>query len=1168
MPNETQISIGERFWTEARRVLWPLYKAASEAPDNPELQRLIEATGLPFTSNDVDTLYQAISAFPATFDALFKPANDPSFDSIQDVIEILEDLKDAFAVVDDIRAAFAGTQLAGVGPKLLGYLSIRYIAIYQKPVVAGLLATGLVDPGPILSTERPSYQGWRSYIERVGTNPESELKFGDLTSFLRNPRQYVKQEMNGETSARAVVRAWERALSHGIGRITQSVLPIGKITFGARRPPALVGFADTPAPAVTLTMSSEKLAYAAGGVEIGPVFHQGDPGLFVYPWGNSSLEEIGSDWQGKFALSGGGAGLILTKDGLYSSEPTFSARVEGTPAPGADVTTIALGPREGTRLEISVRKLLLEVSAEPDGLDVNASVDFRSEIVANPSESDGFIQELLAGQGTNGQADVGIGWSSQRGLFFRGGAALQIDIPVHGTNGKPLSIQKLVFGLRIPGQGTGIPIDLETDFTAKLGPVTSTVEGLGLTADLTFPTDQSGQLSHDGNLGVMNATIGFNPPEGVGLDIDAGPTSGGGYLFFDTDAQEYGGAVELNFQTFGLAAVGLITTKMPDGSSGFSMMVIISAEFQGVQLGFGFVLTGVGGLLGINRQADTQALRSNMKNGGLSSIMFPEDVVENAQRIVSDVGKSFPVAEGNHVFGPILRIGWGTPAIFELTLGVVVSIPSPTKVLLLGRFELGLPALVDTGDVPSPIWIKVDFLGSIDPANGLLSLDGILYDSRLTLYSLEGQFAMQQSFGDDPLFLISIGGFHPDFEPPPKVPSLNRLSVSIGEMDNPVMRAELYLAVTSNTLQLGAKVEASLEIGDKFSVGGWASFDALIIFSPLSVDIAFKLRAHVTANGKKIVSITVDLNLQGPKPWRVKGRAKIKVLFIKLKVRFSLTFGRSAPPPIPETDVLTELMDALGRTKNWAAKLPEADREPAVLFRKLDNSEEMLHPDSSLTVRQKVVPFDLDIERYSGAIPVADGQRVKRFEFDSVSLNQDTYASNTAAVETEKEKFAPGTYLKLSDDEKLSRPSFESYAAGGTLAETRAYSLPEEFVAGTYTTSYEQSVVDTSTGFAFDFQPLDSNGDPIPPGNVPSEFTEALAEIGDDDGTTSSVYEPQALDIRVDDPGYSVVSRDNATTMPGGPDDTTFHSADRALDESGNSRDDYHVVLSHEEKAA
>ena len=53
-----------------------------------------------------------------------------------------------------------------------------------------------------------------------------------------------------------------------------------------------------------------------------------------------------------------------------------------------------------------------------------------------------------------------------------------------------------------------------------------------------------------------------------------------------------------------VAAVGLLTTRLPDGAPGFSLFILITAAgFAPLPLGMGFTLTGIGGLLGINRTA-------------------------------------------------------------------------------------------------------------------------------------------------------------------------------------------------------------------------------------------------------------------------------------------------------------------------------------------------------------------------------------------------------------------------------------------------------------------------------------------------------------------------------------------------------------------------------------
>jgi hypothetical protein len=108
---------------------------------------------------------------------------------------------------------------------------------------------------------------------------------------------------------------------------------------------------------------------------------------------------------------------------------------------------------------------------------------------------------------------------------------------------------------------------------------------------------------HSGALGPVDLSFRFKPPEGVGLAVDAGIIAGGGFLRIDQARGEYSGALQLEFADFlSLAAIGLITTRNPDGSPGFSLLIVITAEFPGggIQLGYGFTLLAVGGLLGLN----------------------------------------------------------------------------------------------------------------------------------------------------------------------------------------------------------------------------------------------------------------------------------------------------------------------------------------------------------------------------------------------------------------------------------------------------------------------------------------------------------------------------------------------------------------------------------------
>lgn len=1170
--------------TEAEIFLQPVFAAAKSEYYR---RQLFEAIGWNLSLFDstivssMDSIANALASSWSSFANELDPPPDSlnDFKSVVDEVFVLFSKREAFATLSfPSVASLSSNAVAEVFSKDLGgFLVTRYFAVAHPAVFSALQLLTLIEKGhrSLLASANETnpvrYASWpyRLYPVRIldlfdkpkttitnayfGNRTPEETKDGlkrlvsNLANLLRSLGIEAYQRFDDiPTPSVTQPNGVERSLLEVTGN-PDNLSEVVSLKF------------FVPAPQGYTNFGIELLFYVDSNSEISAV---------IGGFGDGALEQELYGWR----ISGNAgvhAGLLaVTVTGAEFANPAISnfvgeLKLQKLPRENGE-PSILFGGKNGTRLEIHEFFIASEISFANAGVIVGLLAKAQqARFVLSPGDGDGFVSRVLPFN-IDAFFDFGLGWRNDRGLYFHGSGGLKAKIPLNVSLGDTLKLDSITIGTQFQSGDETLPLLVALTPIVTLGPVTATVEEIGLQAEFAFPDDSSG------NLGPVDFAFGFKPPAGAGLAIDAGAVSGGGYLFFDTAAQEYGGAVELSFMSFCLAAVGLITTQMPDGSSGFSMMVIISAEFQGVQLGFGFTLTGVGGLLGINRQADVQALRSNMKNGGLSSIMFPDNVVENAQRIVSDVGAAFPVAEGNHVFGPILRIGWGTPTLFELTMGVVLSFPSPFKVVLIGRFQLGMPSLEYDGDVPPPIWVNIDFLGVIDPSAGLLSLDGVLYDSRLAAFSLEGQFAMQQTFGDDPLFLVSIGGFHPNFEPPPQVPDLKRLSLTLGDSDNPRIRTELYTAITSNTAQVGARVDVFAKAAG-FKVLGAAGFDALVVFSPFSLDVTFFIRAAVKRGSSTLFSINVNLNLTGPNPWRAKGEASFEVLFFTVKVRFSLTFGSSEAPQLPETDVLEKLKSALAETRNWSVKLPERTREPAVTFRELPAviSDSLLHPEASLTVRQQVVPFGLDIERYSGAIPTAEGKRVRRFDLESLNLNGTLYsAEQPDQITKEKEKFAPGAYLELSDEEKLSRPSFESFTAGATLAGSKGYAIPDTANLKTVVTNYEQSVVDTSTGFAFDFQPLDENGNVIPVEDIKASDAVIFSTVADDSGVKSSVYQPKKLAIRVDDPAYTVVSRGDADRMTNIAANTNFYEANKALKDSGQSKQDYHIVLVHEEKAA
>ena len=674
-----------------------------------------------------------------------------------------------------------------------------------------------------------------------------------------------------------------------------------------------------------------------------------------------------------------------------------------------------LGLAAGSRIEAEKLSLTLGVDASWDGTTAKGrpfgtvSVD-RGKLRISAANADGFIAKILEGFELEAAADFGLDFSPADGLRFRGSSALEIQLASH-INAGPVSVDALRLKVGIKDQA--FPLLVTADLGTTLGPLTAVVTGFGFGIALSFAPNL------DGNLGPLQIAPSVQPPDGVGLAMDGGGFKGGGFLKFDAPRQEYGGGLELDFQGLvTVKAVGLLTTKFPDGSSGFALVIIISAEFAPIQLGFGFTLVGVGGLIGVNRTVDENALRDGVHQGALDSVLFPRDVVANAARIVNDLRRLFPAAADHFLIGPMVKFGWGTPTIVSLEFGLILDIPRPAF-FIIGRLRIGLPFQ------DAPLFdIRVAFAGGIDFEAGQLWFDGTLHDSRLLTFALTGDMAIRLYWKDNPNFVLTIGGFHPAYTPPPmQLGGLQRLGITIFQ-GNPRLRAETYVAITSNTVQFGAKAELYFGI-DLFNVYGFIGLDVLIQFEPFRFIAQLSAMLAVRSGEEVLMAILIDALLEGPKPWHAKGTGHFKIsliISISIDVGFEITVGDAAGDALPPIEVLPQLVAAFAQPNNWRAVLPAGSNLQVTLRSfKVPDGTIVLHPFGSLEIVEKLVPLNLPVQKL-GAQKIADG---RVFAVDQVLLG-----AQPGQLGGVREQFAPAQFIEMPDAQKLSSRSFEKYDAG------------------------------------------------------------------------------------------------------------------------------------------
>ncbi|RSM44428.1 kelch repeat-containing protein [Amycolatopsis balhimycina DSM 5908] len=669
---------------------------------------------------------------------------------------------------------------------------------------------------------------------------------------------------------------------------------------------------------------------------------------------------------------------------------------------------------EGIRLTANriVAGLTTEFVGDAGAGTVNGDVGFHAdvtgaELVVDTTDADGFITSILPADGLRAGFDVGLTWSREHGFTFRGSGALETTIAVSAQLG-PVTVTGVHLTLLL--RDTAVAAEVSADIQVTLGPFTAAVSRLGLAA---LFANRPGQ---DGNLGPVDQSIGFRAPTGVALAVSGGVVSGGGFLSFDPDRGEYSGSLELEFADFlALKAIGLITTRQPDGSPGFSLLMVLTAEFgSGIQLGYGFRLLAVGGLIGLNRGMNLAALVEGVRTGAIESVAFPKDVVANAPRILSDLARFFPPEQGTFLIGPMAKIGWGTPTLVSISLGVIIEIPG--NIAVLGVLKAALP----TEDDPLLV-VQAQFVGALELDKSRLWFFAKLFDSRILTMTIDGGMGVLVAWGDNPDLVLTVGGFHPAYRPPPlPFPIPDRLSVDILNRNNQLIRVSGYFAVTSNTVQFGAKAELRLGFS-AFRVEGHLGFDALFQLSPFR--FAIHINAHVTlkAFGVGAFGIDLDFQLEGPAPWRAHGRGSIGFLFFSISANFDITWGEDRDTTLPPVAVLPLLANEIGKTEGWDTRLPSGDNRTLVNLRQLpETGEIVLHPLGTLFIRQRALPLGVRLDRVGGR-KAGDGKRFTVNPVDNTGLKRVSFTGD---------RFAMGQFQTLSDAAALSRPSYETQDAG------------------------------------------------------------------------------------------------------------------------------------------
>jgi hypothetical protein len=675
----------------------------------------------------------------------------------------------------------------------------------------------------------------------------------------------------------------------------------------------------------------------------------------------------------------------------------------------------------------------LIVTNDEDGFDfeIGGHLEIDSQIPAIESVIPRFIEFDAIGINQEGESRT---FTFEGNMTWEGGytfnlgsedSGLSFYVPLDGlssTLGEKVILDKLLISVTpVSGQfESDNTIEVSARFNwlgLEFGPVYAVASGAGMKAIIEDAPNLASQ-NELGSLGQTKLNFEIIKPNGLGLVIDAGIIVGGGYLYLDNENERYLGWLTLDIGDLGLDAIA-IYSKTP---TGFSFLGLVTVSFpKPIPLVFGFYLRGVGGLIGLHRGISTDALRQGIRSGTLDQVLFPENIVTQFQTILDSLEGYFPTAQGRHSFGLLFDLSYGQSKMITLELGLFASFPSPIIIALAGTLKVRVPE-----EDGKKFLLNCAFIGMYDEARKLISFDATIYDSLLAnSMPLSGDIAARFGWGSNKVFLITVGGFHPDFVPDVtwNLPELRRMSVRFRDTEELKVITESYFAVTSNTFQAGARFEARYK-KQKIEAIAYSGFDALFFFNPFRFTVQVNIGAEVAWRGMSVAGVNAAIYLTGPGRWNARGNASVEIAKFEVRVNFDISWGNDSGDSLPAINVKNLLIEEIQKNSSW--NTPSLT-DNAVTTKKIDDDtdELIVSPFSVLQVNQELIPLDYTVNKY-GENPSTTSEV---YQLSNLRIGSNPNSPSFETVELTG-YFAPNQYKSLNESERLAAASFELLQSG------------------------------------------------------------------------------------------------------------------------------------------
>ena len=415
-------------------------------------------------------------------------------------------------------------------------------------------------------------------------------------------------------------------------------------------------------------------------------------------------------------------------------------------------------------------------------------------------------------------------------------------------------------------------------------------------------------LSLDG-LSVGSPVNGFRPQfdlRGLGIQYKGGGEVeiGGALLrarrerkdkpgeFYD----EYDGAAFVKAGQLKLSALGSYAEL--DGHPSLFVYAVLDYPIGGPSF---FFVTGLAAGFGYNRLLVVppieQVAQFPLVADAVSGAAMPANVSDK----VASLQRFVPPSAGDYFLA--VGIKFNSFKLIDSFALLTVSFGTQFEVNLLGLSTLIVPTPIPGETVTPLAEVQLAVRATFNPSQGFLGVAAQLTSNSFILSRdcrLTGGFAFYSWFsgahkGD---FVLTLGGYHPDYKVPAHYPVVPRLGFNWRVDSKLTVKGGMYYALTAAALMAGGSLQATWDSGDlkaHFTAGA----DFIIYWKPyrydakVYVDIGVSYTYNLFGTHHLNVDVGADLHIWGPE---FAGTAHIKLSVISFDISFGAASGRKLEP--------------------------------------------------------------------------------------------------------------------------------------------------------------------------------------------------------------------------------------------------------------------------------